>query len=203
MLFDGRSNKKQQSYSQREKAMTAQKEVDNLDKVQSIKADVAAVQITPSTVEVFVSSKLIYSLIGYYILFIVLAMALLIFLISSEQKQETLFRMFSFMASGAIIGSVLFQIRLLFSHYIKRGNFDTKWLGKYISAPWESVALSVVVFSLLRGGSVVLGGATNVDLGSTNGLSVFALGALVGFGMRDVVGWLSNLVKTMFPTEPQ
>jgi len=34
-----------------------------------------------------------------------------------------------------------------------------------------------------------------------NTFVAFGIGALVGFGIREVVGWLGNLVKTMFPSD--
>lgn len=43
------------------------------------------------------------------------------------------------------------------------------------------------------------GGKFNVPEG--NAFAMFGIGGLIGFGIREVVGWLGNLSKTMFPTE--
>lgn len=142
----------------------------------------------------------IYILVSYYIVLLIVSGALLTYLILVEESAKPpLLVTLGFVASGAIAGSVLYQIRMLFRHYIKYNNFDSKWLGKYISAPWEAVALSLAVTSLIRGGGIVLGGGQFKDPASNN-YAAFGLGALIGFGIREVVGWLGKLAKTMFPT---
>lgn len=148
-----------------------------------------------------ISARIIYALVGYYTILLALAIPLLIVLILRQDKvKPALLAMVGFVAAGAIVGSVLYQMRMLFRHYVTAGKFDSRWLGKYISAPWESVALALVVLSLLQGGGVLLGGEKfNVTEG--NGFAMFGIGGLVGFGIREVVGWLGNLSRTMFPTE--
>lgn len=150
----------------------------------------------------------IYALVGYYTILLAAAIALVILLISKQDSakqdsaKQTLLVMIGFVTAGAIAGSVLYQIRMLFQYYIKDGKFDRRWMGKYISAPWEAVALALVVLSLLQGGSVILG-AGKPNLTEGNPFAAFGVGALVGFGIREVVGWLGSLARTMFPTEPK
>lgn len=177
-------------------------ESDKTEKSQAPKADEMGSRINNQEKVRRVGSSLIFILIGYYIVFIIISATLLFYIISDPVSAENLLRLLGFIACGAVVGSVLYQIRMLYRHYIKSEDFDTKWLGKYISAPWESVALSVVVFSLFQGGGAVLGGSASLNFDEANGFAAFGLGSLVGFGMRDVVGWLGNLVKTMFPAEP-
>jgi hypothetical protein len=38
---------------------------------------------------------------------------------------------------------------MLHRHYIKDEDYDVRWLGKYVSAPWEAAALAAVVFSVI------------------------------------------------------
>ncbi len=145
----------------------------------------------------------VYGLVSYYTILLVVAVTLLIVLILKQSNvNPPLLGMMGFVASGAMVGAVLYQIRMLFKYYVKDGNFDSKWLGKYISAPWEAVALALVVLSLLQGGSVVLGGA-KFDLKESTSFAAFGIGALVGFGIREVLGWLGNLAETMFSTTPK
>lgn len=150
-----------------------------------------------------IGPRQVYALVGYYMVLLTGSVALLILLILEEKSGvKPLLVLVGFVASGAIAGSVLYQIRMLFRHYINHGNFDSKWLGKYISAPFEAVALALAVLSLIQGGGVVLGGQ-NFNVTEGNSFAAFGLGALIGFGIREVVGWLGNLAKTMFPTEPK
>ena len=44
-------------------------------------------------------------------------------------------------------------------------------------------------------------GGKNFALEIDRAFTFFGLGALIGFGIREVVGWLGNLAKTTFPTE--
>ena len=58
--------------------------------------------------------------------------------------------------------------------------------------------MALVVLSLIRGGVALFGGSTGTDVDAVNNFAAIGTGALVGFGMRDVVGWLGSLVQTMF-----
>jgi hypothetical protein len=168
-------------------------------------ADPVSIELAPPDAKVIVRPLQIYSLLVYYIGVLAAAMALFIFLIVSSNWQPSkipLLRTVCFVAAGALIGSVLYQIRMLYQYYVQDGAFDAKWIGKYISAPWEAVALALVVLSLLQGGGAALGGAQiNINVSDANSFAAFGIGALVGFGIREVVGWLGNLAKTMFPTD--
>ena len=118
--------------------------------------------------------------------------------LSQQASKDPLLPGMIFLITGAIMGSVLYHIRVLFRYYVKSGFYSYRWFAKYVSAPWESAAMSLVVFALVRGGLALLGGPPAESAGSTSYFSSFGIGALVGFGMRDVVGWLENLVRTMF-----
>lgn len=120
--------------------------------------------------------------------------------LQGEILADPLLKTVGYTIVGAIFGSVQFQIRSLFKFYLKDGHYDPRWLGKYLSAPWESAAMALVVLSLIRGGVALFGGSTGTDVTGTNNFAAFGTGALVGFGMRDVVAWLGKLVVTVFVT---
>jgi hypothetical protein len=103
-----------------------------------------------------------------------------------------------FSISGGILGSVLYNIRILFRYYLKSSSFNYRWFAKYISAPVESAAMALLVFALIQGGLALIGGPPAAEQDSTSRFASFGLGAMVGFGMRDVVGWMGNLARTMF-----
>lgn len=64
------------------------------------------------------------------------------------------------------------------------------------------MVLATLVIALLRGGIVVLGGAPE-NASSANNFAALAVGGLVGFGIREVIGWLGNLAQSTFPTGVQ
>jgi hypothetical protein len=123
--------------------------------------------------------------------------------LSGEILTDPLLKTIGYTMVGAVFGSVLFQIRSLFNFYLKSGKYDPRWIGKYISAPWESAAMALVVLSLIRGGVALFGGSSGTDVNATNNFAAFGTGALVGYGMRDVVKWLGRLVISMFRTDEE
>ena len=85
-------------------------------------------------------------------------------------------------------------------HYITSPtDFDSRWLAKYISAPIEAVGLAFAIVSVVESGAVVLGGQ-GFNFSQGKPFASFGFGALVGFGIREVVGWLGAVTKTVFPT---
>lgn len=120
--------------------------------------------------------------------------------VRSPALEEPVLRTIGFTMVGGFLGSVLFQIRLLFRYYLKSDAYDYRWMGKYISAPWESAIMAMIVLALIRGGVALFGGAQGTEVNDTNNFAAFGVGALVGFGMRDVVGWIGSLVRATFKT---
>lgn len=118
--------------------------------------------------------------------------------VPDEKLTEPVLRTIGFTMVGGFLGSVLFQIRLLYQYYLKSDEYDYRWIGKYASAPWESAIMSMIVLALIRGGVALFGGSQGTDVDDTNNFAAFGVGALVGFGMRDVVGWIGSLVRTTF-----
>ncbi len=113
-------------------------------------------------------------------------------------------------ALGGAMGNVLYSIRVLYLHYVKEEDYDPRWLGKYYSGPFEAALLSLIVYALVRGGVASLTGvslsAASQDVPTSEAtviLAAFGIGALVGFSIRDVVGWLQGLSKTIFRHEEE
>jgi hypothetical protein len=90
---------------------------------------------------------------------------------------------------------------MLFKFHTSK-KFDPRWFGKYISAPFESAAMSMVVLALIRGGVTLFGGSPGTDVESVNNFAAFGVGALVGLGMRDVVRWVGRIVRSVFDEPP-
>jgi hypothetical protein len=157
----------------------------------------------------------IYALMAYYMALLIGCIALIALLIWNNDgsilkpptdltndplMKERLLASMAFLVTGAIVGSVLYQIRMLFRSYIKLANFDSRWVPKYVSAPVEAAGLALAIASLIQGGAVVLGGQ-GFEFGHGKPFAAFGIGALIGFGIREVVGWLGNVSRTVFPTE--
>ncbi|HLO18753.1 MAG TPA: hypothetical protein VK206_28235, partial [Anaerolineales bacterium] len=56
---------------------------------------------------------------------------------------------------GSLFGGISYNIRVLFYFYLIKKKYDRRWFGKYISAPWESAAMSLIVLALVRGGAAL------------------------------------------------
>jgi hypothetical protein len=120
----------------------------------------------------------------------------------AEVLADDLLRTIGFTMVGGILGSTLYQIRVLFHYYAKK-RYDPRWFGKYLTSPLEGAGMAIVVLALIRGGVALFGGSTGTDVTAVNNFAAIGTGALVGFGMRDVVGWLGHLVHTMFTIPSQ
>ena len=157
------------------------------------------------------SSQRLMGLIAYLLALLLLALGGLVYLLLLANFSSTsaeILRTLGFIGAGAMIGSVLYQVRALFRRYYEGQNHENIWLGECLSAPWESVALAVVALSLIRAAALLLGaygsvGApapANPDVAKAYCFIAFGAGALVGFGTHELAGWLRNIMKAMFPT---
>jgi hypothetical protein len=155
----------------------------------------------------------VHGLVIYYVLVMLFAFWLLLDVWSENYSSmrflgasqivlaDELLKVVGYIVVGSIFGSVLYQIRELYHHYLKTETYDYRWIGKYISAPWESAAMSLIVLAIMRGGVALFGGQQGSEVNMTNNFAAFGTGALVGFGMRDVVGWLGNIVRSVFVSD--
>ena len=121
--------------------------------------------------------------------------------VNGDALEDPLLRTIGFTIAGGAFGGILYHIRMLFKFYTSR-KFDPRWIGKYISAPFESAAMAMVVLALIRGGVTLFGGSTGTDVNSVNNFAAFGVGALVGLGMRDVVRWVGRIVRSVFDEPP-
>jgi len=159
-----------------------------------------------------VSQRQVYALMAYYMALLVICIALILFLIwwggvpldvpsgtpnvgTPEASRRVLATM-ALLVSGAVVGSVLYHIRMLFRFYIKSPAFDSRWLVKYVSAPLEAAGLALAIVSILESGAVALGGP-GFHFSQGKPFAAFGVGALVGFGIREV----GAVTKTVFPTD--
>ena len=162
-----------------------------------------------------ISPRTVYAIMVYYMALLIACFVALVLLIwnagpiltpplpsavEDPLLNKRLLASMTFLVSGAVVGSILYQIRMLFRSYIKTADFDSRWVPKYLSAPIEAAGLALVIASLLQGGAIVLGGQ-GFEFSHGKPFAAFGVGALIGFGIREVVGWLGTVARTVFPTD--
>lgn len=100
---------------------------------------------------------------------------------------------------GGAMGGIVNGIRSALHYY---GDFQQRYSWKYIFAPWLGTALALIGFALLRSTVAIFGGdAASPVADTTESLANFAIGALAGYGSRDVFIWLDEKVAKLFAVE--
>ena len=115
----------------------------------------------------------------------------------ANQREQTL-RLIVFTVSAGALGGVVNGLRSALKY---RGDFHRLFMWKYLCAPWMGATLALIVFALLLSGMSALGGSPTVDLGSAQVLANFSIGALVGYGSKDVFNWLDGKVEDFFKSD--
>jgi hypothetical protein len=116
-----------------------------------------------------------------------------------DKPKSPIFQLAAYTLIGGGIGGVINGIRSFLFWHCDYYAFHHRFVWKYITGPWTGTALALIVFALVHSGVAVLGGGGNtgsIDLGRA--LSMFSIGALAGYGSRDVFIWLDAQVKKFF-----
>ncbi len=112
---------------------------------------------------------------------------------------NTGFRLVAFTIIAGGLGGAVDGIRSVLNHC---ETFNRKHVWKYISVPWMGCTLALLMYALLRSSIAVLGGNASSDsVGNTQVLANFAVGALAGFGSKDVFIWLDDRVHKIFQVQ--
>jgi len=112
----------------------------------------------------------------------------------AHQREQTL-RLIAFTLIAGALGGVVNGLRSTLQY---RKVFDRRHTWKYLCAPWMGATLALFVYALLRSSTAALGGNAGVNVGNVQVLSYFAVGALVGYGSKDVFFWLDARVAKLF-----
>ena len=110
------------------------------------------------------------------------------------QGRESI-RLIAFTLLAGALGGVINGLRSTIHYHEK---FERRHTWKYFCAPWMGATLALFVFALLRTGMDVLGGDSAGTVGNGQVLSNFSVGALVGYGSKDVFVWLDARVTKLF-----
>ena len=107
-----------------------------------------------------------------------------------------MYRLLAYSVLGGAIGAIVNGLRSGLQHYQV---FRRRHIWKYIAAPWLGGTLGLFVFTLLQSGMVVFGGSAGVSgVGTAQALATFSVGALAGYGSKDVYVWLDAQVHKLF-----
>jgi len=110
--------------------------------------------------------------------------------------QTPLFHLEAYTVIGGAIGGTINGMRSALLYY---GSFNRRYIWKYITAPWMGSALAIIGFALLRSTVAIFGGSTPaVDANTPEFLANFGIGALAGYGAKDVFIWLDSQVSKLF-----
>jgi hypothetical protein len=110
------------------------------------------------------------------------------------QSPQTL-RLIAFTVIAGALGGVVNGLRSSLQYHSR---FDRQHTWKYLCAPWMGATLALFVYALLRSSVSVLGGGAAGSVTNTQVLSNFSIGALVGYGSKDVFIWLDSKVTKLF-----
>jgi hypothetical protein len=110
------------------------------------------------------------------------------------QRQQTL-RLIAFTLIAGALGGVINGLRSGL-HY--RQTFQRRHTWKYLCAPWMGATLALFVYALIRSSIGVLGNDASSSVSTAQVVSNFAIGALVGYGSKDVFVWLDAKVGSFF-----
>ena len=113
--------------------------------------------------------------------------------------QTPLFHLVAYTVIGGAMGGIINGIR---SVLLYLSSFNRRYFWKYIVAPWMGAALAIIGFALLRSTVAIFGGdAVNTNTGTPQFLANFGIGALAGYGSKDVFVWLDKQVSKLFAVQ--
>jgi hypothetical protein len=106
------------------------------------------------------------------------------------------FHLVAYTVIGGAIGGIINGIRSVLMYY---KGFDSNYFWKYIAAPWSGAALAIIGFAILRSTVAIFGGdVSGAPTDTSQALANFGIGALAGYGSRDVFIWLDKQVSKLF-----
>ena len=109
------------------------------------------------------------------------------------------FHLLAYTLIGGGLGGAVNGIRSLLIWHSERKSFGIRFIWKYIAAPWLGAILALFVYAIIRSGIAVFGSDNTVT--ATNivqSLSTLGIGALSGYGSRQVFIWLDAQVNKLF-----
>lgn len=111
------------------------------------------------------------------------------------------FHLLAYTIIGGALGGIVNSIRSILVWHSERQAFGVRFVWKYITAPWLGATLALFVYALIRSGITVFGGEGSITSTTiVQSLATLGMGALAGYGWRQVFIWLDAQVNKIFKT---
>lgn len=159
-----------------------------------------------------IKRMLIPAIITVYLTFALIIAGLMLFDVSTEKfwilnqlgfalrpdaEYISIVKLIFYTAIGGAIGAITFGMMNL-QKRVTSNTFNPVYLGDYMLRPIGSAALAVVLYALLRGGVLTILGGDPTASSIAAPFSAFGIGFLTGFGNRQIVEKLNDLVNKTF-----
>ena len=119
----------------------------------------------------------------------------------NEQLPATLIILASAFIGGGL-GGILNELRSFLFWHAEHRAFGVRFIWKGIVAPWVGGSLALFAIAIVTSGGAVLGADFKLSQDAMQpAFAVFAIGALAGYGSREVSKWLDAQVKRVFSTD--
>lgn len=117
----------------------------------------------------------------------------------TKVEKNSIFKLILYTTIGGGLGGVVNGIRSIISWHADRRAFSWRYVWKYITLPLLGFVLAGIVYAIIRGGVAAFGGSVaESDEFTTQAMSAFSVGALVGYGSQKVFIWLDDIVNKLF-----
>jgi len=111
------------------------------------------------------------------------------------------FHLLAYTIIGGALGGIVNSIRSILVWHSERQAFGVRFVWKYVTAPWLGATLALLVYALIRSGITVFGGDGSITSTTiVQSLATLGMGALAGYGWRQVFIWLDAQVNKIFKT---
>jgi hypothetical protein len=112
-------------------------------------------------------------------------------------QSSTLICIYTFI--GGALGGIINEIRGFLFWHCDHGAYGRRYLSKAIISPWLGATLGIFVYFLMRSGIALFTGEFIPAKESIQqGIPMFTLGVLAGYGSRKVFIWLDSQVDRIF-----
>jgi hypothetical protein len=100
---------------------------------------------------------------------------------------------------GGGLGGVVNGIRSFLKWHTEYQAFGLRFWWKYFTLPWLGATLALFVYAIIRSGIAIFGSDAGITTTSiSQSLSTLSVGALAGYGSRQVFIWLDAQVSKLF-----